>query len=139
VIPTVKFDKHLPTVGSGGRMVTARRRILLVDDDLLVRATFCEMLVSHGHEVVEAGDGAAGLAAFQEQGPFHAVLSDFQMPKLTGLEMVTAILKINPTQTICMASGDHSKEVLVPAGVAFLKKGYIAWERVAAALKLEVE
>jgi CheY-like chemotaxis protein len=132
----VKFNGNLPTVPSGGRMVKHKLRVLLVDDDLEVRSTFCEMLTAHGHTVVEAGNGEAGLLAFQEQGPFVAVLTDWQMPKMTGLEMVTAILKINPTQTIVIASGDYSKEVLVPAGVAFLKKGYIAWERLAAALRL---
>ena len=114
----------------------AALRILLVDDDLEVRSTFCAMLTAHGHEVVEADNGEAGLKAFQEQGPLYAVLSDYSMPKLNGVQMVEAILKIRPTIHCAIASGEFSKECLIPQGVAFLKKGFIAWERLAAALKL---
>jgi CheY-like chemotaxis protein len=135
----VKFDKNLPTVSSGGRMVKARKRILLVDDDEDVRGCFRTMLVSHGYAVVEACDGMQGLKAFEIDGPFCAVLTDHTMPLMTGAQLAEAILKINPSQTIAVASGEFSKECLIPSGVSFLKKGYIAWERLAAALKLKVE
>ncbi|MET0955575.1 MAG: response regulator transcription factor [Cryobacterium sp.] len=65
-------------------------RILIVEDDEDVRALIAHKLRRAGHEVSEAGDGQAGLAAAREILPDLMVL-DWMMPKLTGIEVCASI------------------------------------------------
>jgi two-component system chemotaxis response regulator CheY len=58
-------------------------RILVVDDDPLVRELVAAVLGEDGHDVVEAPDGAAGLALFGRLRP-DLVLLDLRMPELDG-------------------------------------------------------
>lgn len=65
-------------------------RILIVEDDDDVRALIAHKLRRAGHEVSEAGDGEAGLAAATQLQPDLLVL-DWMMPKLTGIEVCASI------------------------------------------------
>jgi len=65
-------------------------RILIVEDDEDVRALIAHKLRRAGHEVSEASDGEAGLAAAQ-QNPSELVVLDWMMPKLTGIEVCARI------------------------------------------------
>lgn len=61
-------------------------RVLVVDDDLTVREVVVSYLRAAGHDVREAGDGAAGLAQHQAERADLVVL-DVMMPGLDGLEV----------------------------------------------------
>lgn len=61
-------------------------RLLVVDDDETVREVVVSYLRAAGHEVADAADGAAGLAAHQERRADLVVL-DVMMPGLDGLEV----------------------------------------------------
>ena len=61
------------------------RRILLVDDDLVVRALVSESLEEDGFEVILAKNGHDGIAAYQEHRP-DLILVDAMMPILDGFE-----------------------------------------------------
>jgi len=90
-------------------------KILVMDDDSLVRNAAVQMLTRMGHEVVSAVDGKEGLARFQEQ-PFDLVLTDIVMPEREGLETIQAIRKINRTIPVIAISGgtsDMSPEILL--------------------------
>ncbi|HYN40592.1 MAG TPA: sigma-54 dependent transcriptional regulator [Thermoanaerobaculia bacterium] len=65
-------------------------RILVVDDEAGFRALLRDILEEAGHAVTEARDGAEALA-FLERGAFDLVLTDRQMPKVDGLELVRRI------------------------------------------------
>lgn len=64
--------------------------ILVVDDDPISLRVVSALLGEHGHRVVTAGDGAAALVAF-EQETFQAVVTDWVMPVMDGLELVRRI------------------------------------------------
>lgn len=64
--------------------------ILVVDDELAIAETLCEVLESVGHHAVAAGNGREGLRAFEVEQP-DVVVSDVMMPQLDGREMVRAI------------------------------------------------
>lgn len=60
-------------------------RVLIVDDSRLQRKILSSTIKKWGFDVVEAADGAAGLAIAQDQLP-DIVISDWMMPGMTGLE-----------------------------------------------------
>jgi two-component system, cell cycle response regulator DivK len=73
---------------------TKVRRVLVVEDNPLNLELVRDILVSAGYEVLEAGDGAAGVQIAQLEKP-DLVLMDLQLPGLDGLE-ATRILRADP-------------------------------------------
>ncbi|TML00620.1 MAG: response regulator transcription factor [Actinobacteria bacterium] len=66
-------------------------RVLVVDDDEVLREALCTLLSERGFEVVgEAGDGAQGVSLARERHP-DVVLMDFRMPGMDGLEATNLI------------------------------------------------
>jgi len=70
--------------------MTQPGRLLVVDDEGVLRGAFARALSAAGHRVVEAADGASALRAIERQ-PFDAVLSDMSMAGMTGIELLRAI------------------------------------------------
>lgn len=79
-------------------------RILVIDDDAAFRKTVRRMLQSGGHEVLEAGDGLAGVAAFKAA-PTDVVVTDILMPEGEGMETIGQLRRIQPTLQILAISG----------------------------------
>jgi two-component system sensor histidine kinase and response regulator WspE len=81
--------RALPAAGAAaprGR----RRRVLVVDDSLTVRELERKLLVNAGYEVEVAVDGMDGWNAIRGQ-PFDLVITDVDMPRADGIELVTLI------------------------------------------------
>ena len=90
-------------------------RILIIDEDALLRANLRRLLVLEGHVVVEAPGGLAGVALARADPP-DLVLCDLVMPDLDGLA-VMRLLRADPRTCrvpIIVVTGS----VLPPAGVA---------------------
>jgi CheY-like chemotaxis protein len=66
-------------------------RILLAEDDALLREILQEGLEAEGFEVVAAGDGEAALEVYLAAGPFDALLLDEEMPRLTGRGLLARV------------------------------------------------
>lgn len=62
-------------------------RLLVIDDDDLVRATLTDMLRTAGFEVVTASNGRLGLELL-ESTPVDAIITDILMPEQEGLETI---------------------------------------------------
>jgi DNA-binding response OmpR family regulator len=82
----------------------SRHRILLVDDDVSIRALVTEVLEQAGYEVEASVDGARGLEALQAK-DYDLLVTDNQMPNLTGIQMVKALRGLGATLPVIMASG----------------------------------
>ena len=65
-------------------------RILLVEDDALIREWVVGVLGRAGHAVTAAVDGEAGLQALKEKA-FDAMVLDLMMPKMSGFELLAAL------------------------------------------------
>jgi CheY-like chemotaxis protein len=86
-------------------------KILIVDDEPLVRKSLGRAFRAKGHQVVEAADGDEGLARWLEATP-DLVMLDVLMPGLTGPELLKEVRKTRPGEigrVILMSafSGEH--------------------------------
>jgi chemosensory pili system protein ChpA (sensor histidine kinase/response regulator) len=70
--------------------VTRRLPVLLVDDSLSVRKVVAQMLRKAGHQVVTAADGQEALELLEQQ-PFQAVVTDLEMPRMSGFELLEEV------------------------------------------------
>jgi len=69
------------------------KKILVVDDDELLRRVLVSDFARRGYEVCEAGDGAQALEWLARKS-FDLVISDVKMPKMDGAELLTTIREI---------------------------------------------
>jgi CheY-like chemotaxis protein len=67
--------------------------VLVVEDDDDIRESVRLVLEDAGYRVLEASDGAAGLAAIQRSAYPLVVLVDYMMPRMNGLEMLGEVVK----------------------------------------------
>lgn len=80
-------------------------RILVVEDEPLVREVIGVYLSEDKHEVITANDGREGLQKFQSEGKFDVVLTDRAMPEMNGDELAAEIKRQSPTQPIVLLTG----------------------------------
>jgi two-component system sensor histidine kinase and response regulator WspE len=81
---------RLRGIARGAIAAMQRRRILVVEDSITVREVERAMLKNRGYEVEVAVDGADGWNALRS-GPYDLVITDIDMPRMSGLELVTLI------------------------------------------------
>jgi two-component system response regulator (stage 0 sporulation protein F) len=79
-------------------------RILIIDDEPLVRAVLRSILERHGYTVMEAPDGRAGLALWRHT-PSDLVLTDIFMPQLDGIEVIRQLTHLWPQAKIIAMTG----------------------------------
>lgn len=80
------------------------KRILIADDEEIIRETVRDVLSSHGCTVVTAADGAEAIQQVQSQ-PFDLVLSDIQMPLKNGYEVFAASKQTNAAVPVILTTG----------------------------------
>lgn len=81
---------RLRGIGRGAAAEVARRRILIVEDSITVREVERALLKNSGYEVEVAVDGMDGWNALRS-GQYDLVITDIDMPRMTGLELVSLI------------------------------------------------
>ena len=79
-------------------------RVLLIDDDEIVRGTLSLTLRAGGYDCTTASNTLAGVA-LAEAGGFDIALIDINMPGLDGFEAIKAIAHVKPTVAIVAMSG----------------------------------
>ena len=98
-------------------------KLLIVDDEELIRLNLRALLEDVGYRVAEAADGREGLDAFDRERP-DLVLVDLMMPVMNGLSMIAGLREKNPETPVIVISGTGS----VRDAVASLRLG--AWDYV---------
>jgi DNA-binding response OmpR family regulator len=95
-------------------------RILVIDDDEMIRKTIRAMLEASGHDVTVAVDGEDGLRRFRAQ-PFDLVVSDIFMPNKEGIATLRELRRIDAAvPVITMTGGSPSAGRLDAGGVDYL-------------------
>ena len=87
-----------PAKGSGAT-------ILVVDDDALITLNTVDVLTDMGHTALEAFSGAQALALMQSRTDIAAIITDYAMPGMTGIELAHAARQLRPGLPILLATG----------------------------------
>lgn len=87
-------------------------RVLVVEDDEAIRRGVCDALEFSGYQVLEAGDGEAGLALATDA-ELDLVLLDILMPKRDGMSVLTELRKARPSLPVIFltAKGEEQDRV----------------------------
>jgi CheY-like chemotaxis protein len=82
-----------------------RLRVLLIDDEELVRTATAEMIRDLGHSVVEASGGAEALAQLDRRLGVDVVVTDYKMPGIDGGELARRIAQTHPHTPVLLITG----------------------------------
>ena len=98
-------------------------RILIIDDEPLVRAVLRRILERHGYAVMEAPDGRTGLALWRHT-PGDLVLTDMFMPDTDGIEVIVQFSRLWPEiKIIAMTGGTKTVDFMSTVAPAALHLG----------------
>jgi CheY-like chemotaxis protein len=80
------------------------KRILIVDDNKMGLSARRSVLEAVGHKIATAASGPEALELF-DGGAFDLVVTDYKMPKMTGVELITELRERSPALPIILISG----------------------------------
>jgi CheY-like chemotaxis protein len=106
-------------------MIRAVEKILVVDDEPLLRDIFSTVLTEAGYEVNTAVHGFDALLQMKRDMP-DLLISDLNMPQMSGFELLSIVRRRFPKVCVIAASGAFSTSTQVPSGIiadAFFSKG----------------
>ena len=115
---------------NSGTATPPRERILLVDDEEMVRMMIKSVLNWRGYQVVEAEDGIDAVEKFRAASPkIDLVLMDFHLPRLNGQDALRRIRETDPKLPAVILSGGLHEGIGDGTGggldgVAFLHKPF---------------
>ncbi|MBK9796519.1 MAG: PAS domain S-box protein [Holophagaceae bacterium] len=108
VAPRVPATDVTPALAAGPQ---ASLRILLVDDDELIREAVAPLLEMMGHTVVSVPGGAQALEQLRSGLEVELVILDMNMPGMGGAEALPRILSLRPGLSVIMATGYSDHEI----------------------------
>ena len=98
-LPSIEIPQSAPFP------VRSSSTILLVDDDPIVLRLLSDLLTHGGYAVLPCSSGAAAAAAFRANGHIALLLTDFQMPGITGIELANLLTATRPDLAVLLVSG----------------------------------
>ena len=94
--------------------MTAKGRIVVIDDEVNAAAALETLLREDGYEVAKANDGRSGLLLIEKQEP-DVVLTDLRMPEMDGIELLTRIKQIRPETMVVLMTAYGTVKTAVKA------------------------
>jgi DNA-binding NtrC family response regulator len=94
-------------------MKNSSLRILVVEDELLIRWSIAETLAQDGHSVLEADTAASALLALEESDqPVDVVLLDFRLPDSNDFTLLRNIRRIAPAAAVILMTAHGTPDVM---------------------------
>lgn len=84
--------------------MTNNTRVLIIDDEEIIRLTICQFFITEGYECDSASNGLAGLKLFEQQKP-DIVFVDLRLPDISGLDVLARITEMDKETPVIMISG----------------------------------
>jgi DNA-binding NtrC family response regulator len=100
--------------------------VLIVEDEVLVRACIAAELKGEGFGVIEAANAQEALQAFNADDRVTTLFTDINMPgPFDGLSLAHQVFRLRPNVQLILTSGRDAPALAdMPAGVCFLPKPY---------------
>ncbi len=90
-------------------------RILVVDDQEMMRDSLAANLAREGHEVVATGDGTVAVSRLEGSARFDLLITDLKMPKMTGIELLAEAKRIRPDMPVVLMTAFATVQTAVEA------------------------
>lgn len=118
---------EVPTPPEPEAAVRRAQTVLVVEDEVGIRALLNKVLVRQGYTVLEAANGREALeVARSHAGPIHLLISDVVMPEMGGVELANQLRPQRPETKVLLISGYMGAPgpASLPRGAAFLQKPF---------------
>lgn len=90
----------------------SRLRVLVIEDELLIRWAIRETLTDAGHSVVEAENAESAVRALANSvEPVDVVVLDYRLPDSTDLALLAAIRRLSPRTAVVLMTADSTADV----------------------------
>src|SRR5438876_5025868 len=99
--------------GSFAMKAAKDKNILVVDDEETVRESLASVLEREGYRVIPAESGDEGLRLLKETPGIQLVISDHNMPGMSGIEFLKLVRERYPTVTRIMLTGDPDPQTII--------------------------
>ena len=97
-------------------MMDRHLRILVVEDETLIRWSIAETLGQEGHTVIEAGNAAAAVKAMEDADEdIDVVLLDYRLPDSNDLSLLANVRRLQPRSAVVMMTAYGTPEVTAGA------------------------
>jgi CheY-like chemotaxis protein len=107
-------------------MDNALKKVLVVDDEEIVRVSCLRTLAPQGYEVEAVRDGFEALKLLRDK-PFDVIITDFKMPDMDGIEFIDMLRRTAPGARILLVTGyatDDVREQAEAMGASYLAKPF---------------
>jgi len=94
-----------------------KKRILVIDDEAMIRDMISAILTDAGYQVIVAANGAEGLEALESQA-VDLIMTDILMPEKEGIETILEVRKTRPGMKIMAISGGGRVHNFDPLSIA---------------------
>jgi putative nucleotidyltransferase with HDIG domain len=105
-------------------------RALIADDDRLIRIFLEDVLNLYGFDVAAARDGAEAIVLLDSGGSFDLLITDYEMPGATGIEVITHAQRVDPTLPCIIVTAFHDLDLAMrgmqAGAVGFIPKPFKA-------------
>jgi DNA-binding NtrC family response regulator len=91
-------------------------RVLVVDDEPLIRWSLAETLIDRGYDVLEAGDGQTAVQALKETpGPVDVIMLDYRLPDSNNLQLLSTVKSLSPRSQVVLMTAYGTPELAADA------------------------
>lgn len=109
-----RFDKGMIDKWLRHKMAREQMRIMVIDDDSMIRSLFRETLGRDGHDAVVVASGDDGIRQLEKH-DFDLVFLDLKMPEMDGAEFLDRIRRIRPGLPVTVITGYPESEMMEKA------------------------
>ena len=125
--PQMAFAPEMDRARMVPETLNSSRTILFAEDDGQLQKFVVALLTKHGYHVILAANGLDALQkAHAYEGVIHLLLSDIEMPGMTGIELAIQLGQERPDTKILLFSGLESGILVLNNGWQFLPKPFMA-------------
>ena len=105
----------------------AKPKILIIDDEAIVRISCKKCLLPEGYEVDSAENGIEGLRLV-ESNAYDLILTDLKMPDMDGIEFLAKIKETHPNEKVIMITGysttEHAEQAMRSGAYNYIEKPF---------------